>query len=132
MDAVRAGKRPDISPNCPPTFRSLIQRCWQHDPSRRYVCMYVCVCVYVYVYVYVYNVYIFAGSTSHPAGPVCITPSLYATYKCNVFLSLSTYKPLLPINRPMFKYIVRYLKEELARVKRQKSLLAYNPSTGTY
>ncbi|KAJ1420702.1 kinase-like domain-containing protein, partial [Ochromonadaceae sp. CCMP2298] len=65
MDAVRAGKRPDISPNCPPTFRSLIQRCWQHDPSRR----------------------------------------------------------------PMFKYIVRYLKEELARVKRQKSLLAYNPST---
>jgi serine/threonine protein kinase len=56
MDAVRAGKRPEISANCPPSFRSLIQRCWQHEPSRR----------------------------------------------------------------PMFKYIVRYLKDELARVKRQK------------
>jgi serine/threonine protein kinase len=64
MDAVRAGKRPDISANCPPSFRSLIQRCWQAEPSRR----------------------------------------------------------------PMFKYIVRYLKDELARVKRQKGGAMYNPS----
>jgi len=56
MDAVRAGKRPEISANCPASFRALIQRCWQADPARR----------------------------------------------------------------PMFKYIVRYLKDELARVKRQK------------
>lgn len=71
MDAVRAGKRPEISPNCPPSFRSLIQRCWQHEPSRR----------------------------------------------------------------PMFKYIVRYLKDELARVKRQKGGALYNPdfrASGNY
>ena len=67
MDAVRAGKRPEISANCPPSFRSLIQRCWQHEPSRR----------------------------------------------------------------PMFKYIVRYLKDELDRVKRQKGTsLANNSTTG--
>lgn len=58
MDAVRAGKRPTISDNCPPAFKALIQRCWHTDPSRR----------------------------------------------------------------PMFHYIVRYLKDELARVKRQKTL----------
>lgn len=65
MDAVRSGKRPEISANCPPSYRSLIQRCWQHEPSRR----------------------------------------------------------------PMFKYIVRYLKDELARVKRQKGGALYNPDT---
>ena len=57
MDAVKSGKRPIISDNCPPTYRSLIQRCWQTQPSRR----------------------------------------------------------------PMFKYITRYLKEELAQVRRQRS-----------
>lgn len=56
MDAVRSGKRPVISADCPPAYRSLIQRCWQGDPSRR----------------------------------------------------------------PMFQYIVRYLKDELARVKRKR------------
>lgn len=35
IDAVRAGRRPPISPNCPPTFRSLIQRCWHELPARR-------------------------------------------------------------------------------------------------
>lgn len=59
MDAVQKGRRPPISSGCPPSYRSLIQRCWQHDPSRR----------------------------------------------------------------PMFNYIVRYLKDELARVKRQKFVL---------
>lgn len=57
LDAVREGRRPSISDNCPPSFRSLIQRCWQSDPARR----------------------------------------------------------------PMFRYIVRYLKDELARVKRQRT-----------
>ena len=56
MDAVRSGKRPAISASCPAAYRSLIQRCWQGDPSRR----------------------------------------------------------------PMFQYIVRYLKDELARVKRKR------------
>jgi serine/threonine protein kinase len=58
MDAVRAGKRPIISDNCPPAYKALIQRCWQTEPSRR----------------------------------------------------------------PMFHYVVRYIKDELARVKRQKVL----------
>ena len=58
MDAVRAGKRPIISENCPPTFKSLITRCWHSEPSRR----------------------------------------------------------------PTFNYIVRYLKDELARVKRNKAM----------
>jgi serine/threonine protein kinase len=57
IDAVRAGKRPPISENCPPTFKSLIQRCWQAEPSRR----------------------------------------------------------------PTMNYIVRYLKDELGRVKRNKA-----------
>jgi serine/threonine protein kinase len=35
IDAVRAGRRPPISANCPPTFRSLIQRCWHELPARR-------------------------------------------------------------------------------------------------
>ena len=35
IDAVRAGRRPPISPNCPPTYRSLIQRCWHELPARR-------------------------------------------------------------------------------------------------
>jgi predicted outer membrane repeat protein len=56
MDAIRSGNRPAISADCPPAYRSLIQRCWQGDPSRR----------------------------------------------------------------PMFQYIVRYLKDELARVKRKR------------
>lgn len=54
MDAVRDGKRPRISDNCPPAFRSLIERCWESEPSRR----------------------------------------------------------------PMFTYIVKYLREELAQIKR--------------
>jgi serine/threonine protein kinase len=58
MDAVRAGKRPPISDNCPPTYKSLITRCWHGEASRR----------------------------------------------------------------PTFNYIVRYLKDELARVKRNKAL----------
>jgi serine/threonine protein kinase len=57
IDAVRAGKRPPISESCPPTFKSLVQRCWQTEPSRR----------------------------------------------------------------PTMNYIVRYLKDELGRVKRNKS-----------
>lgn len=56
MDAIRSGKRPIIGDACPPALRSLIQRCWQGDPTRR----------------------------------------------------------------PMFQYIVRYLKDELARVKRSR------------
>ena len=64
MDAVRAGKRPPISANCPHSYRDLIQRCWQAEPSRR----------------------------------------------------------------PMFKYIVRFLKDELARVKRQKGGAMFNPN----
>lgn len=55
-DAVKAGKRPAISEHCPPTYKALIKRCWQTEPSRR----------------------------------------------------------------PTFNYIVRYLKDELARVKRSK------------
>jgi serine/threonine protein kinase len=35
MDAIRAGKRPEISSNCPPSYRSLLQRCWQTNPTRR-------------------------------------------------------------------------------------------------
>lgn len=58
MDAVRAGKRPIISENCPPAYKALIQRCWHTEPSRR----------------------------------------------------------------PMFHYIVRYIKDELARVKLKKAL----------
>lgn len=58
MDAIRAGKRPPISDNCPPPFKSLIQRCWQTDPFRR----------------------------------------------------------------PTFNYIVRYIKDELGRVKRNKGV----------
>lgn len=67
MDAVQKGRRPPIGSSCPPSYRSLIQRCWQHDPSRR----------------------------------------------------------------PMFNYIVRYLKDELARVKRQKFVLPDGPPEGT-
>jgi serine/threonine protein kinase len=63
MDAVKAGKRPAINENCPPTYKALIKRCWQTEPSRR----------------------------------------------------------------PTFNYIVRYLKDELARVKRSK---AVNQSSG--
>lgn len=63
MDAIRSGKRPEISPSCPPAYKSLIQRCWQAEPTRR----------------------------------------------------------------PMFQYIVRYLKEELARVKRQRSASVSGP-----
>jgi serine/threonine protein kinase len=55
-DAIRAGKRPVISDNCPPAWKSLVQRCWQAEPARR----------------------------------------------------------------PTFKYIEKYLKDELARVRRQK------------
>lgn len=29
------GKRPEISANCPPSYRSLLQRCWQTNPTRR-------------------------------------------------------------------------------------------------
>lgn len=58
MDAIRSGQRPPISANCPPSYKSLIQRCWQAEPTRR----------------------------------------------------------------PMFQYIVRYLKEELAKVRRQRSV----------
>jgi serine/threonine protein kinase len=65
MDAVKAGKRPTISENCPPTYKALIKRCWQTEPSRR----------------------------------------------------------------PTFNYIVRYLKDELARVKRSK---AVNQSSGGF
>lgn len=72
MDAVRSGKRPYISDSCPPTFKALIQRCWQADPTRR----------------------------------------------------------------PTFNYIVRYLKDELGRVKRNKptispALLSSNSSNNT-
>ena len=63
MDAIRSGKRPPIGDACPPALRSLIQRCWQGDPTRR----------------------------------------------------------------PMFQYIVRYLKDELARVKRSRERM---PSMG--
>lgn len=35
IDAIRAGSRPKIGDDCPPVFRSLIQRCWQADPARR-------------------------------------------------------------------------------------------------
>lgn len=63
IDAVRAGKRPAISESCPPTFKALIQRCWQAEPSRR----------------------------------------------------------------PTMNYIVRYLKDELGRVKRNKTT-ANNPT----
>jgi serine/threonine protein kinase len=58
IDAVRAGRRPTISTNCPPTFRSLIQRCWHELPARR----------------------------------------------------------------PTFAYIVRYIKDELAHIKRQRTM----------
>lgn len=57
IDAIKAGNRPVISDNCPTGLMSLIQRCWQYDPTRR----------------------------------------------------------------PKFSYIVRYLKEELARVQRQRN-----------
>lgn len=57
IDAVRAGRRPAISGNCPAAYRSLIQRCWHDQPARR----------------------------------------------------------------PTFAYIVRYLKDELAHVKRQRA-----------
>lgn len=67
MDAVREGLRPDISSSCPPAFRSLIERCWEAEPSRR----------------------------------------------------------------PMFKYIVRYLKEELAQVKRMQTATGPNRSIST-
>lgn len=66
IDAIVTGKRPDIGEACPPAFRSLIQRCWQQDPSRR----------------------------------------------------------------PTFQYIVRYLKDELARVKRQRSTFTSTASNG--
>lgn len=56
IDAVREGRRPAISSTCPPTFRSLIQRCWHEQPARR----------------------------------------------------------------PTFAYIVRYIKDELAHIKRQR------------
>lgn len=56
IDAVREGRRPAISNTCPPTFRSLIQRCWHEQPARR----------------------------------------------------------------PTFAYIVRYIKDELAHIKRQR------------
>lgn len=65
MDAVKAGKRPAISEHCPPTYKALIKRCWQTEPSRR----------------------------------------------------------------PTFNYIVRYLKDELARVKRSKAVVQ-SQSTG--
>jgi serine/threonine protein kinase len=35
IDAIREGKRPDISDNCPAAYRALMQRCWQAEPSRR-------------------------------------------------------------------------------------------------
>ncbi|CAE7600513.1 SIS8, partial [Symbiodinium microadriaticum] len=35
IDAVREGRRPTISSTCPPTLRSLIQRCWHEQPARR-------------------------------------------------------------------------------------------------
>jgi len=56
-------RRPDISDDCPPAFRSLIHRCWQNDPLRR----------------------------------------------------------------PRFGYIVRYLKEELARVQRNRAMSVTRP-----
>ena len=67
MDAVREGRRPRISDNCPPAYRSLIERCWESEPSRR----------------------------------------------------------------PMFKYIVRYLKEELAQVKRIQTTVGPNRTVST-
>lgn len=59
IDAIKAGERPLISSNCPPAYRSLIERCWEAEASRR----------------------------------------------------------------PTFQAIVKYLKEELATVKRQKAAL---------
>lgn len=56
IDAIRAGHRPPISEDCPHSFRSLMQRCWQVEPARR----------------------------------------------------------------PTFHYIERYIKDELARVRRQR------------
>jgi len=67
MDAIRSGKRPIIGDACPPALRSLIQRCWQGDPTRR----------------------------------------------------------------PMFQYIVRYLKDELARVKRSRERMSSVSSMGS-
>jgi serine/threonine protein kinase len=65
IDAVREGRRPAISASCPPTFRSLIQRCWHEQPARR----------------------------------------------------------------PTFAYIVRYVKDELAHIKRQRmsSAASFSP-----
>ena len=65
IDAVREGRRPAISSTCPPTFRSLIQRCWHEQPARR----------------------------------------------------------------PTFAYIVRYIKDELAHIKRQRmsSATSFSP-----
>ena len=62
IDAVREGRRPAINSTCPPTFRSLIQRCWHEQPARR----------------------------------------------------------------PTFAYIVRYIKDELAHIKRQRMSSASN------
>lgn len=66
IDAIRAGRRPPISPSCPPALRSLIQRCWHGQPARR----------------------------------------------------------------PTFSYIVRYLKDELARIKRQRLASSSSMSSG--
>ena len=35
IDAVKAGQRPTLNDNCPPTFRALIERCWDGNPERR-------------------------------------------------------------------------------------------------
>lgn len=35
IDAVRSGRRPTISNNCPIGLRALIQRCWHQQPERR-------------------------------------------------------------------------------------------------
>jgi serine/threonine protein kinase len=67
MDAIRSGTRPTISSSCPPALMSLIQRCWQGDPSRR----------------------------------------------------------------PMFQYIVRYLKDELARVRRSRERMSSVDTRGS-
>ena len=35
IDAVKAGQRPTLNDNCPPTYRALIERCWDGNPERR-------------------------------------------------------------------------------------------------
>lgn len=34
IDAIKSGKRPKLSENYLPTFKSLIERCWDGEPTR--------------------------------------------------------------------------------------------------